>query len=402
LERGVAKPYPTVWDHPIDWSRAPASEKINVMSHRICHRCLAAALSLLVAAGCSDSPTAPELAGSSRAQLQAQTDSLVSLGVPGIILLVKDRSRSITLTSGVSSLTATTSMRPNDRFRIGSLTKTYLSAIVLQLVAESRVSLDDRVERWVPGAISNGGSITIRQLLNHTSGIFDYYNDPRVLAPYFGGDFAFAWAPRQLIAIADSHGPDSTPGTVQEYSNSNYTLLGLVVEEVTGRTLSQVTQERLFAPLGLAHSTFAMDANPDQSRARGYLLSDGDPLDVSDLFPFYWGAGNIVSDAADVARFCAALLDGQLLPAPLLAAMKAPVAGTTNNYGFGLIRTPTPCGNAYGHDGATPGYSADVLAVGGGRVVVAFSNALTFADSHAVNPAADTLWQRMLFLAACG
>jgi len=369
---------------------------MNVMKHSI------AALFLLTAVGCSDAPTGPELAGTTRTRLQAQMDSLVALGVPGVVLLVQDGSRSTVLTSGVSSLTDSKVMRPNDRFRIGSLTKSYLSTVMLQLVAESRAGLDDPVARWVPGVVSNGATITIRQLLNHTSGIFEYYNDPQVLAPYFDGDFGFTWTPRQLMAIADSHGPGPTPGTVQEYSNSNYTLLGLVVEAVTGRTLSQVMQQRLFTPLGLTHTTFAVDASPDASRARGYLLSDSDPLDVSDLYPFYWGAGNIVSDAADVARFYDALLGGRLLPASLLTSMKAPVAGTTNNYGFGLMRTNTPCGDAYGHDGATPGYSADALAFGGGRVVVAFSNALTFADSHSNNPAADALWQRMLFLAACG
>jgi len=337
-------------------------------------------------------------------------DSLVTLGVPGVVLLIRERGRNVTLTAGVSSLTTSTMnstasalpMLASKRFRIGSLSKTYLATVMLQLVSESRANLEDTVERWVPGAIVNGQTITIRQLLNHTSGICEYFNDPRVLAPYFGGDFGFAWTPRQLVGIADSHGPGPTPGVLQEYSNTNYTLLALVIEAVTGRTMSQVLQERLLNPLALGRTTLAVAANPDASRVRGYLLSDGPPLDVTDLFPFYWGAGNIVSDVADVSRFYDALLSGALLPAPMLTAMKSPAPSPGNNIGIGHIRTQTPCGVAYGHDGAVPGSFATSFGVSGGRVVVALSNGITLDDRVAVNPATDALLQRMLSLAACG
>jgi D-alanyl-D-alanine carboxypeptidase len=362
----------------------------------------AAAVAMLFVAGCGDDPLAPLLPDTARISLQARMDSLVSLGVPGMVLLMKDGARTVTLTAGTSNSATRTAMRENDRFRIGSLTKTYLSVLMLQLVNESRVKLDDPVSRWVPGAVSNASQVTIRELLNHTSGIFDYFNDERVLAPYLAGDFGFVWTPRQLIAIADGHGPGPAPGTVQAYSNSNYTLLGLVVEAVTGRALGDVLQSRLIIPLGLAHTTFAIDAAQDVSRAHGYLLTGGDPLDVTDLYPFYWGAGNIVSDAADVARFYDALLAGRLLPAGLLAAMKTPFAGNSSNYGLGLVRSSTPCGNAFGHDGATPGYRAEALVMPNGRVITAFANSLTFDDKVATDPAAEALWRRILMAAACG
>ncbi len=322
--------------------------------------------------------------------------------VPGVVLHIGDGNRGETLVAGRSSLAGTSSMRENDRFRIGSITKSYLSVVMLQLVAESRASLDDSVERWVPGVIANGNAITIRQLLNHTSGLFDYFHDAQVLLPYLSGDFAFAWAPRQLLAIANARGPVSAPGVTQQYSNSNYTLLGLVIEAVAGHSLAQVLQTRLYTPLGLSRTTLAVDASPDASRARGYLLGDDTPLDVTDLYPFYWGAGNVVSDAADVARFYSALMRGQLLTPAQLAVMKAPPAGASSNYGLGIMRTAMPCGDMFGHGGATPGYSASAWAFNSGRVVVALANSLTFDDHLAPNPAAEALWNRMLLTAACG
>ena len=104
-------------------------------------------------------------------------------------------------------------MRADNHFKIASLTKTYTATVVLQLVGEGKLSLDDSVERRLPGVVPNGSRITIRQLLNHTSGLHDFEDDPRYLKPYLGGNFAYYWSPRQLVRMGVSHKPLFAPGT---------------------------------------------------------------------------------------------------------------------------------------------------------------------------------------------
>jgi D-alanyl-D-alanine carboxypeptidase len=143
-------------------------------------------------------------------------------------------------------------MRANDRFRIGSVTKTYVATVALQLVAERRLTLMDTVARWLPGLVPNGEHITIRELLNHSSGIPEFDQDPRVLKPYLSGHLAYHWTPRALVKIAVSHRARFAPGTRYSYSNTNYLLVGMVIEAVTGESLSRELEQRLFRPLHLA------------------------------------------------------------------------------------------------------------------------------------------------------
>ena len=126
-------------------------------------------------------------------------------------------------------------MDARNHFKIASLTKPYTATVVLQLVAEGTLHLSDSVERWLPRLVPNGEHITLRQLLNHVSGIADFESDPRYLEPYLSGDLAFYWAPRQLVEMAVSHPPLFPPGVTRHasYSNTNYVLLGLVVEAAT-------------------------------------------------------------------------------------------------------------------------------------------------------------------------
>src|SRR3954454_7199600 len=173
---------------------------------------------------------------------------LVAAGAPGATLLVRQGDRTTLLARGLADRARKKPMRPGDSFRIGSLTKTYVATVVLQLAEEGRLSLDDPVARFLPGLVPGGDKITIRQLLNQTSGLFDYEKDPRVLAPYLAGNLAHRWAPRKLVRIAVSHRPLSTPGTRFSYSNTNYILAGLIVEAATGETLARVLDRRLFGP----------------------------------------------------------------------------------------------------------------------------------------------------------
>lgn len=257
-----------------------------------------AAAALLATAGCNPASTAatPSSSGPDTpivdvAALQTGLDGLVALGVPGVVVMVRDDDRSVVLTAGVSDLEAATPMSPDATFRIASLTKPFTASVVMQLVADGTVGLDDTVEQWLPGLVTDADRITIRQLLGHTSGVADYFSDPAVVAPYLEGDEGYVWTPQQLVEIADHLGATFEPGTDFSYSNTNYALVGLIVEAATGHKLGDEMQTRIFDALGLANTTFAVDTTLDPQLAHGYLMGDGDPIDVTGIFPFAMAPG---------------------------------------------------------------------------------------------------------------
>jgi D-alanyl-D-alanine carboxypeptidase len=135
-----------------------------------------------------------------------------------------------------------TPMRVADLSRIGGVTKSFTATVVLQLVGEEKLALGDTVEQWLPGFISNGDAISIRQLLNHTSGIYDYSADPAYLAPYLEGDLTYIPDLRTLVQIAADHGPLFAPGSALSYSNTNYLLLGMIVEAAAAKSRSDASK----------------------------------------------------------------------------------------------------------------------------------------------------------------
>jgi D-alanyl-D-alanine carboxypeptidase len=169
--------------------------------------------------------------------------------VPGAVLLVRDGERTIRLAAGYGDLARRTPLRAGDRFRVGSETKTFVATVVLQLVGERKLSLADTVERWLPGLVPGGQKISVRQLLNQTSGLFDYAED-KVFERQLDNPTK-VWAPRRLVAIATAHAPLFRPGGRWSYSNTGYILLGLIVEQASGSSLGAELRERIFAPLRL-------------------------------------------------------------------------------------------------------------------------------------------------------
>jgi D-alanyl-D-alanine carboxypeptidase len=332
---------------------------------------LAMALAALLMIG-GAAPAAGAQASSAelpRRQLQQLLDELVAAGAPGAIGLARHDDQTWRGASGLANLRTQRPIRPGDRYKIASLTKTFVASVALQLVGERRLRWGDSVERWLPGLVPNGDNITIRQLLQHTSGLFDYVEDPRVFEPYLQGDLDFVWRPRQLVAIATEHPPRFAPGTSWSYTNTGYVLLGLIIEKATGTSLRQQLKARIFGPLHLRHTSFPI-TNPRIAgpHAHGYLLGAGPggaPLDVTGLSPSWaWATGNIVSTVQDVARFYRALLRGRLLPPRLLRAMRTTVdTGQGFRYGLGLAAVPLPCGGTvWGHQGGLAGYDNWALA----------------------------------------
>jgi D-alanyl-D-alanine carboxypeptidase len=339
--------------------------------------------------------------------LQRQLDQVVAAGAPGVVALVHEHGRTIRLAGGFANTRTKTRMRPSDRFRVGSVTKTFVATAVLQLAGEGRLSLDDSVERWLPGEVPNGAAISVRQLLNMTSGIYDYLNDgdDSVLRRELA-DPNVRWAPADLVAIATAHAPRFAPGTSWSYSNTGYIVLGQIAEKAAGRPIADVLRDRIFAPAGLRATSFETGPQIAGRHAHGYDVLGGKRVrDVSVLDQTWaWTAGAIVSNADDLARFYRALLAGRLLRPDLLRTMKTTVpmgGGAPRGYGYGagIYTQPMPCGTAWGHNGSTPGYLSNVLNSSGGarQVVILVNGGETALPQRTGRP-----MQRLLNSAYCG
>ena len=368
---------------------------------------LAFAIGLVVAlAGpaVAGSDQAPAAVGSDPIvqELQAALDDVVAAGASGVTLRMDDGKRTYRLTSGQSRLAPPQRMRPEAKIRVGSITKTFVSTVALQLVGEGRLSLDDTVEQWQPGLIPGGAQITVRQLLNHTSGLFNYTDDDAFISEVVTNPLN-AYTPQQIITVSNSHPPLFPPGTSWSYSNTNYIVAGLILEAVTQQSMSQLIQQRITRPLRL-RQTYLPESSPDIQgyHARGYFppaLTGGGYVDVTRLSPTVpWAAGALVSNVDDLRRYFGALFGGQLLRPAQLAEMKDLALVEDEDefgYGLGLYRSETPCGPIWGHDGGIPGYLTIAWNDETGRRGIAFG--LPTAADEQISAAAG----RLLDVATC-
>ena len=339
---------------------------------RLCAALAAAAV--LTLAACSDA-TRPAVAPGPDIQslLDARRDAYGAPG--GLALLARGESRWF-----ASSGTADTSGTPiteTTRFRIASITKPIVAALVLDAVDRGEVALDDVVGDLLPGTVREDPPITVRQLLDHTSGVVDITNElttaealqadidrlpdeqiraqaQAALDGSLAGQQVIAPA-RVLVALAELHDRYFPPGSGYHYSNTGYQLAGMVLEQATGRSLADLLSERIVEPQGLHHTTLAPSdtASPD---LRGYGTSTEDEslVDVTDdLSLFGNGAnGGIISTADELLTTMQAIVGGQLLPADLTAKMKEP---DRESYGLGLATYNLSCGIFHGHEGGVNG-----------------------------------------------
>jgi D-alanyl-D-alanine carboxypeptidase len=301
---------------------------------------------VVVSNGCGGGSGAP--AALERPDLQRKLEGLAHVGQVGAVALV--RTPAGEWRGAIGQAFGDRAAAPDDRFAIASTTKTFVAAVVLQLVGEGRLSLDDRVERRLPGLLRHG-EITIRQLLNHTSGL------PQT--------FTFEEAASGPLLFE--------PGSDFSYANANYVALGRIVEKVTGRNLADVVEERIIRPLELEHTSYGTagfeEDGPD------WLGGPETPTgEVS-------GDGGIVSTAGDVATFFGALMSGKVLRPRLLATMRQTVPTPAERPGLGIFRWRLSCGAAWGHGGTEPQYSTMALSSADGtKTVVAAMNTFDFDD----------------------
>ncbi len=340
----------------------------------------------------------------SAGELQRGLDDVVAAGAPGAVALVSQDDRTTVAASG--------RLHPGERdrpeamtYRIGSMTKTFVATVVLQLAEEQRLRLSDTVDRWLPGALPYGHDVTIEQLLNHTGGVPD--NIFPLLAGVFGSDRFRTWQPAELVAIGISR-PRGEPGK-WAYSNTGYVLLGMIVERVTGQSLRHQLMQRIVRPLKLRDTSFPYRSPAIPGRhARGYSLPVDENLqpiaaplvDMTRIGPsLAWGSGHGVSSVRDLARFWRVLLGGGLLGPRQLAALKSGVETGRDGlrYGLGVYIWETRCGTLIGNEGDIVGFSTAAMSrEDGSRTAVAMVN-LKFAPD-----AVDDTFARVLDVATCG
>ena len=312
-------------------------------------------------------------------QLQTTLDSAVeSAGIAGATVAVINSEGTWYGASGVSNLETEKPLNPEDLFNIGSTTKTFTSAAILKLVEEEKLSLQDTLDTWLSDSITskipNANEISIEQLLNNTSGIFNYTDNPQFQSDQLaifvdGAEFDMS---REEMIQNYVVGEDSyfAPGESFEYSNTNYLLLGMIIESAAGNSYKNEVNRLILEPLGLDNTYFMGDEIPEKILVNSYadvIGQDGIPEDATEAFsslPVTLADGGIISNTQDVARFSDALFGGELLTPESLNTMlswsnidqREIELEAVDQYGLGIYEEQTPWGEIWGHDGGAAGY----------------------------------------------
>jgi D-alanyl-D-alanine carboxypeptidase len=280
------------------------------------------------------------------------------------------------LATGFSDLEAKRQMKPSDIMAAGSVGKTFAAAVALQLVKEGKINLDDRVEKYLGSEkwfarLPNAKDITIRQLMNHTSGLVRYEFKEQFTKDLTANPDKI-WKPEELVAYLLDEKPPFEAGKGWDYSDTNYIVLGMIIERVTGKKFYDETQKRILKPLKL-EKTFPQDRREIKNLIPGYAGANN-PFGGKDKVlengrfiinpQFEWTGGGWVSNAEDLARWAKMMYEGRAFSADLLLQMLDGVParlGRDAKYRLGVIIRPTPVGLTYGHSGFFPGYMTDVM-----------------------------------------
>jgi D-alanyl-D-alanine carboxypeptidase len=313
--------------------------------------------------------------------IQRELNHMVDAGLPGAFVYIEDvQGARQFYTAGVADLANGQRMTPESRYRVGSTTKTFTAVVLLQLVAEAKLALSDTLDRWLPDlGVPNAESLTIEHLLRMRSGLFDFEDDPALL-----GSLAAhlkPWSLLEAVSLGMKHPALFSPGAIFSYCNTNFCLLEMVIERLTGHSLAEELTQRVFVPLGMQMSMYPAedDLSLPEPYIRGYEQTRERWHECSEIF-FGRGDGALLSSAIDLARFFRALLvERTLLPAPLLKQMMHVLPDdppAEEAYGLGLIADPLPCGTVWGHAGGGFGYdNYPYLHLESGRFAVFMLNA---------------------------
>jgi D-alanyl-D-alanine carboxypeptidase len=311
-----------------------------------------------------------------------------SANFPGATLgVVLANGESFGLAVGLSDRETKTPMKPNDRMLAGSVGKTFAAATALQLVKEGRLGLDDRIEKYLGSEswfarLPNAKEITVRQLMNHTSGLVRYEFKDQFTRDLTANP-AKTWKPAELVAYLLGEKPPFEAGKGWDYSDTNYILLGMIIEKATGRKFYDEANRRLHKPLKLA-DTIPQDGPRLKGVVQGYA-GPNNPFGGKDAMiqqgkfsinpQFEWTGGGYASTAQDLARWAKMIYEGKAFSSDLLPqvidGVPAPMIGRDTKYGLGVIIRQTPVGTSYGHSGFFPGYMTDMMYFPDQKVAVA-------------------------------
>ena len=308
---------------------------------------------------------------------QALDQTVANPNVPGAIVGIWVPGRGTWIrTAGLADRATKRPMQVQDYTRIGSLTKTFIGTLILQLVGEGKLGLDDPIQRWAP-QVPNAQHITVRELLNMSSGLYNYGEDQQWVRQAFvptGQVRARQWAPQQLVQVAIAHKPYFPPGKGYHYSNTNTILLGLIIEQVTGQRIANVLRTRILQPLGLTHTVFPTTAAMPSPHLHGYAAEGGPLAEINTTANMSWGwtAGAMISTLADLHTWAQALATGALIR-PALQRQRL----IWNPYTVGVRRGAawyglaiTNDGGFLGHAGTLPGFNTSAGSQPGARATI--------------------------------
>ena len=321
--------------------------------------------------------------------LQLKLDEWHKAGsFPGATLgVVLANGESFGLAVGFSDRGARTPMKPTDRMPAGSVGKTFAAATALQLIKEGKIGLDDKIEKYLGreqwfSRLPNAKDITVRQLMNHTSGLVRYEFKDQFTKDLTANPEK-VWKPAELVFYLLDEKPPFEAGKGWDYSDTNYIVLGMIIEKVTGRKFYDEANKRLLKPLKLTE-TIPQDGPRLQGLVQGYAgrnnpFGGTDEMIVNGKFAinpqFEWTGGGYVSTAHDLARWAKMIYEGKAYSPDLLPqvvdGVSAPMLGRESKYGLGVIIRKTPLGTSYGHSGFFPGYMTDMMYFPEHKVAVA-------------------------------
>ena len=360
---------------------------------------------------------------------QAALETMVArtakeLMIPGALVLLRTPQGDFTVSYGTTLLGATSPPSADTHFRIASNTKTMTAAVIMLLAQEGNLTLDDPISKYVPG-VPNGDNITIAQLLEMRSGLYNYTNDP-IISKTIDTDPARVWTPAELLAIAFAHPPNFPPGKEYEYNNTNYALLGLVAEKVDGKPLAQIMHDRLFAPHNMqdselpsstvntilepyshgylyGSSSVALVGEPPyspevQAAARAGTLQPKDYTNVNHSNAA--AAGGVISTGDDLATWIKALVGGRVFNADYQRRWfdslqpEDPSKPKGQKYGYGIAQLSWGPNTIYFHGGETPGYNSKIsYDPANDMTLIVWTNLTVSLDGQQT---ANTLWVKVL------
>ena len=297
--------------------------------------------------------------------------------LPGVTVSIRAPGKGTFLRSyGTSNISTGRPLRPRDHYRIASVTKTFVATAILQLADRARLSLDDRLSQYVAG-VPNGDTITIRQLLGMRAGVFDWLDDPQFIAAYNADPLLPGWQPEDVIGVLQRNADKAQPPgqTPAAYSDSNYILLGLIIERVTHRSAERYIERKVVRPLGLRETSFPTVTTLPRPFSHGYDDTLGTLRDVTvQSVSVPWTAGAMVSTVPDMTRYARLLARGALLSpetqAERLAFSPLDTGGPPSPFFVGYGLGMTKIGAWIGHDGSIFGYSDFVFHLPSARATI--------------------------------